>query len=55
MNIEAFDVARQTGTTVYDAMYLVTARRLAASLLTFDKKLSAAAKTMSIITQTIGI
>ena len=50
MNIEALDVARQTGTTVYDAMYLVTARRLAASLLTLDKKLAAAAKSMSIIT-----
>lgn len=49
---EAFAVASDLGTTVYDALYLVAARRHHATLLTTDKALAKAAARLSVRTNT---
>ena len=46
--VEAFGLACSTRLTVYDALYLILARRLGAYLATFDEDLTAAAKRHSI-------
>lgn len=41
-HVDVFNLALKTGLTVYDASYLAAARRVGATLVTFDRALQAA-------------
>ncbi len=45
---EEFEIARETGLTVYDASYVVVARHIGARLATNDRRMRAAAESIGI-------